>query len=422
MQLQLLMTGNEILSGDTLDTNSAFIAQELKSIGLEVTRVITVGDQVEQLINEITTISQQADLLIINGGLGPTVDDLTAEALARACGVTLDWHTAALEHVQTWCQHRNIKLNPQNKKQAFLPDGCDIIANKTGSAVGFKMELNQCQIYCTPGVPSELKYMLQDEIKPTISQLLGQKTNTKIIRLMVFGLGEANLQQLINQHFPSWPAEIELGFRASMPTIELKLTSRSQRGHELQPIWQNKLIDVLGHHFIECIQTTPRSLAEIVIEHLKEKNATLTTAESCTGGLIASQITRISGSSQVFEAGFVTYSNKVKASVIDVCEQALEKHGAVSETVVRQMAQGALTKANANYAIAVSGIAGPSGGSPEKPVGTVWVAWGSLDDLKSHCFFIKRERKTFQQYISAIALDLIRRDLIGSSETPAYIR
>ena len=422
MQVQLLMTGNEILSGDTIDTNAAFIAQQLKFLGLDVSRKITVGDNLGILVEEIKSISQQADILIINGGLGPTIDDLTAQALAKACDIELAWHKTALEHIENWCSSRNIKLNEQNKKQALLPSDCSVLANKTGSAVGFLVVLNNCQIFCTPGVPSELKYMVTDEILPLLKIQTGSSNKVEINRLQVFGLGEANLQQLISEKLADWPEEIELGFRASMPTIEVKLTSRSEAGHQLQALWQEKLASILGDHLIEKIDRTPRALSEVVIDLLKAHDARLTTAESCTGGLIASQITQISGSSQVFEAGFVTYSNEMKSSMINVSPDTLIEHGAVSEQVVKEMAAGALINSGADYVVAVSGVAGPTGGTPDKPVGTVWLAWGSQSNIKSHRFFIKRERKTFQQYVTAIALDLIRRELINSNENPAYVK
>jgi len=419
MNVQLLMTGNELMSGDIIDTNSAFIAQELMQIGIEIKRRVTIADDLQLLVDEINHNSQKADILIINGGLGPTVDDLTAQALAKACQKPLVENQEALEHLHSWCKYKGIKLTPQNKKQAWLPESADIIANKTGSAVGFELIHNNCQIFCTPGVPKELTHMLQEEIIPVITTKLPESLCIDVSRLLIFGIGESNLQKLIDEQLPNWSNEIELGFRAGMPTIELKLTTRSKKATKEKQYWLDQLKGLLGAHIIT---DKPISLSEHVVQLLQQSNKTLTTAESCTGGLIASAITQVSGASQVFEAGFVTYSNEMKSALIDVNEQTLITHGAVSEQVVREMAVGALNKSHADYVIAVTGIAGPLGGTKEKPVGTVWIAWGAKGNINTHCFNIKNNRLNFQHHVCTLGLDLIRRILLNCQETPNYLK
>ncbi|MEW6998307.1 CinA family nicotinamide mononucleotide deamidase-related protein [Colwelliaceae bacterium BS250] len=418
LNVQLLLTGNELMSGDIIDTNSVYIAQELKNLGIELDRKVTVGDNLELLKAELESISQQADIVIVNGGLGPTVDDMTAQALAEMSNKPLTLHPVALQQLQDWCLKRKYKLTEPNMKQAILPQGCGIVYNPLGSAPGFAITHNECLIICTPGVPVELKAMLSDSILANIAQKIPAKLQTVTQKLKVFGIGESGLQKMINESFPDWPASIELGFRAGMPLLEVKLTSRTSTSNELRSQWYQKLQQLLGQHIV-CIGEG--SMAEVVVAELNTQQKKITTAESCTGGMIASQITNVAGSSMVFEAGFVTYSNKMKSTLVNVSADTLALHGAVSEAVVREMVLGALAISAADYAVSVSGVAGPDGGSDDKPVGTVWLAWGDKNTIYSQQLHIPAGRIYFQKFVSTIALDLIRRLLKGYTDTPRYV-
>lgn len=419
--VQLLLTGNELMTGDIVDSNSAMIAQQFKTLGLDISRKVTIADNLSALVNEINHLAKQADILIINGGLGPTIDDLTAQALAKAIQVDLVEHSEALAHLTVWCKRRGAKLNAPNLKQALLPEGCTIIPNKDGSAVGFKVTHLACDIYCTPGVPRELKTMLAEQITSDIAKKLPKALIMDVTRLQIFGLGESMLQTMIDEQLPNWPQSIELGFRAGMPLLEVKLTITSQEGHSIKPEWYTKLVGVLGDHLIAEIENTPLSLAKHILLALADRKFKITTAESCTGGMIASLLTKEAGASSCFEAGFVTYSNEMKTKLLEVTEKSLDQYGAVSEEVVIEMAKGALQKSSADFVIAVSGIAGPDGGSIEKPVGTVWIAWGHKSNIKTVCLLIPLTRDYFQKYVANIGLDLIRRELISSTEIPHYI-
>jgi nicotinamide-nucleotide amidase len=409
------------MTGDIVDSNSAMIAQQLKELGLDVLRKVTIADNMVALTNEINVLAEQSDILIINGGLGPTIDDLTAQALAKAIKVELVEHSEALAHLTLWCKKRGTKLNKPNLKQTILPEGCTIVANKEGSAVGFKVTHLGCDIYCTPGVPKELKTMLGQEIIPDIAKKLPKALISDVTRLQVFGLGESTLQKIINEHLPNWPTNIDLGFRAGMPLLEVKLTTTSQEAHNIKPEWCTKLIEILGDHVIAKIENTPLPLAKHLLLKLTESNLKITTAESCTGGMIASLLTQEAGASNCFEAGFVTYSNHMKNKILNVDNELLDQYGAVSKEVVIAMAQGALEKSSADYVIAVSGIAGPGGGSIEKPVGTVWIAWGHKSNLKTVGLLLPLARSYFQKYIANIGLDLVRRELINSKQSANYI-
>lgn len=419
-QVNILLTGNELMNGDVIDTNSVMFAQQLNDIGLTIRKKVTIADDLLLLQAEIIQLSQTAEVLIINGGLGPTIDDLTSQALAQACGVDLHLNPDAHLHLQKWAKRRNAKLNKPNLKQAYLPLGCEIIANATGSAVGFSIKLGQCLIICTPGVPSELTHMLKDEIIPKLQQLFPIPTKHNLVRFQTFGLGESTLQALVNDNLPDWPNEIEIGFRAAMPVLEIKLSAQCPKGKAILPQWQNKLRDLLGDHILSTGKSHHITIADYLVPLLMKSQQRITLAESCTGGLIASQITAIPGASAVFEAGFVTYSNAMKSKMIDVPAATLINHGAVSKETVLAMAKGALAKSNADYVIAVSGIAGPDGGTKDKPVGSVWIAWGNQQALHAKYYCIPVARQYFQQIVAARSLDLIRRKLINSQESPHY--
>lgn len=416
MILNLLLTGNELMTGDTVDSNSAMIARYMATHGWKVRKKLTVGDDLDELIAALHWLSLDCDVLLVNGGLGPTVDDMTAQALANACGVALTENSIALQHLEQWCGRIGIAINAANRKQAILPEGCTIVANPTGSAVGFSMQLGGCRVICTPGVPRELDLMLAQEIMPILQREF-HDSGASVQRFTLFGVGESGLQQKISDAIPQWPADVELGFRVSFPQLELKLsTANAEARATIEKIWP-RLHAIIG----DCLLGEGGiTLPQLLVNLLSERGKRVTVAESCTGGLIAASITQIAGASAVFDAGFVTYSNAIKHALLQVDEQTLRDDGAVSERVVREMALGALKRSGADYAIAVSGIAGPDGGTTEKPVGTVWIAWGGADNLKAKCLHVRFKRVEFQKYVSWVGLDLIRRELLGIAAEPSY--
>ena len=416
MNLQLLLTGDELLSGDIVDTNSSWLASRLKEQGIAVSRKTTVGDDLDDLVQALNALSQQADVLIVNGGLGPTIDDMTAQALSLVSGQPLQMHPDALAHLESWSNVRSFELTEANLKQALLPADVNIVHNATGTAPGFSAVVNDCLIICTPGVPSELKRMFDDEIAPLLNTMTPGET-ASTTRLLVFGIGESDIQQMISDQLSDWPQQLTLGFRAQMTSLEVKVTGSDEA---LKAQWVERLHNLLGDNIIGPGDS---SVAGETVKLLQGKGLWLSTAESCTGGMISSQITANSGASEVFSHGFITYSNTAKHQMIGVDTDILENHGAVSEQTVRQMTQGALQYSASDLAVAVTGIAGPTGGSEEKPVGTVWIGWGSLDHIEAVKLVLPaRSRGFFQHMVATIALDLIRRRLIKSSETPKYLK
>jgi len=416
-QLQLLLTGNELMSGHTVDSNSAMIADWLNRRGIEVTRKVTIGDSFTGLVAELDLLSSACDVLIVNGGLGPTVDDLTAQAVAELIAEPLTEHPQALQHLEQWCEQRRVVLNAANRKQTQLPTSATIVPNPSGSAVGFSVEHQGCLIICTPGVPSELRLMMEDSVLETVAERFPGTDCLSTLRLQSFGLGESSLQQLLNSECPDWPKEVELGFRAGLPLLEVKLSTRQPHHSELQQQCYLRLQQLMGEFIIGPDDST---LATAVVEALAARGCQISCAESCTGGAIAAAITGVAGASAVFEAGFVTYSNSVKQQLVGVSDESLAADGAVSEAVAREMAEGAMARSGAQYAIAVTGIAGPGGGSDNKPVGTVWIAWGAAQTLRAHRFQLTGSRAHFQLMVTAISLDLMRRELLGIEGEPRY--
>ncbi|RBP49212.1 CinA family nicotinamide mononucleotide deamidase-related protein [Arenicella xantha] len=410
MKVSLLLTGNELMTGDTVDSNSAYIAQSLKDINLVPFIKTVVGDDLTLLVKSIQELSAVTDVLIVNGGLGPTVDDLTAQALSMAVGSPLARNAQAFEKLDEWAQRRGFVITESNLKQAELPAVCDIIDNPKGSAVGFRCEYNGCLIMCTPGVPSELKPMVENHLLPLIRAHGAITTVSDITRIRVFGITESGLQDTVNEVFPDWPPEVDLGFRVQMPVIEVKLATLSEDARVLNETWTKKFIDHFSDYVIGYDDVR---LSQALNAALMEKRLVLSTAESCTGGLIAAGITSEAGASSVFQAGYVTYSNAAKHRDLGVSLEALDEFGAVSEQVVTEMVAGALSRSGADIALAISGIAGPDGGSPDKPVGTVWMAWGEVGQIQARKFYFPTQRLAFQRTASAIAMDLVRRHVLG---------
>lgn len=406
------------MSGQTVDSNSAMIANVLGTKGYVIKRKVTIDDDLDDLCHEIEHMSSTSDVVIINGGLGPTIDDLTAQALSMVTKCKLVTSQTALLHLEGMVRSVGIKINDANLKQTILPDGVDVVPNPVGTAVGFSIQHNECLIICTPGVPSELRVMMTDQLMPMISAKFPNRSDVTTLRFQTFGIGESDLQQRVSNDYSDWPEEVELGFRAGMPLLEIKLIIQSSEHKAVQQQCYQRMKSLIGDYIVGEDSTT---LAESVYQLLLQRQKKVTTAESCTGGLIASSLTEVPGVSSVFEAGMVTYSNRIKQQFLSIDSQDFSD-GAVSEPVVIAMAKGAIAKSNADYAIAASGIAGPDGGSDEKPVGTVWIAWGTADAISTRELLIKRPRVAFQKMVTAISLDLLRRELLGIESQPRYFQ
>ena len=413
MQAEILSTGDEICQGTFIDTNSAHIAACLNDIGLRVARHQCVGDDIEALTAVFSEIGARADIAIITGGLGPTVDDLSAQAAARAAGVDLVLDRAAENSIKDYFAKFSRTMSPSDIKQAMLPLGAMPILNFWGTAPGFIITLGRCRCYFLPGVPREMEALLGAMVIPDILSFIGKTRNVFIKKeLSVFGLPEALVDAKLKGFGDRFPG-IKLGMVARFPVITVKMTAQgndpNHLAEELEKAaeWSARQLDDKVFSF------EGRSMEAEVARLLLKQKATLAVAESCTGGLVSHLLTNIAGSSDYFLFSGVTYANQAKQAVLGVSDENLRKFGAVSEQIVREMAEGARRISGAVYGLATSGIAGPSGGSPEKPVGTLCIAVSSQSGTVSRILQSPfKERLSNKQIFAICALDMLRKELL----------
>ena len=406
MRIEFISTGDEVLSGQIVDTNAAWISQHFFHQGRQFTRRHTIADDLDSLIDIITETSHRADVVIMNGGLGPTSDDLSAEAAAKAMGVPLSLSQEWYDHLVTKYAKSNRTLSESDEKQAWLPQGSDVVDNPVGTACGFSFQFNRARFYFTPGVPSEFKHMVTEQILPDIQQRFTPVTIPTLIKIKTFGISESVLNERLAAL--SLPQSITLGFRVDFPTVEVKLLSIVQA--DLAKARERVLAELGEFVLFEGDYSFAQYLQTIILE----KGQTLSLAESCTSGLIASELIAVAGSSGYLDSSHVTYSNESKSRLVNVDKMTIANHGAVSIEVAAEMAEGARLNAGVDFGIAVSGIAGPGGGSEEKPVGTVAFALASTTHTYSQLLFIPRwSRQGIRAVALYVALDMLRRELLG---------
>ena len=413
MIVETLSTGDEIVLGQVVDTNSAHIMAFLMEQGIPVSRHGAVGDDLEGLIVMFKEIANRADICLVTGGLGPTTDDLTAQAIAQAAGIHLELNADALSSMQSWFQKRGFTPTLSDNKQAMLPKGAMALPNGAGTAPGFSLFFGRCSFFFMPGVPHEMKQMLYSQVSPAILKAMGRHTRFHEARVLsVFGLGEASLSEHLkgfSSHFP----HIRLGFRAVFPTLEVKLHGEGASQAEVEIIMEKAAAWIEERIGLFIFSPEGLSLEETVGNLLKTRRETLALAESCTGGLLSHLLTNISGSSDYFLFSAVTYSNQAKMEILSVAQETIDQFGAVSCETVKEMADGVKLRSGATYGVAISGIAGPTGGSDEKPVGTVCIGVSGPDGTSA-----AQHRVTFQdrmmnkKIFAAIALETLRKQIL----------
>jgi len=414
----VLSTGNEVLLGDIVDTNSAFLCKELKNSGVTVIKTSAVRDDMAALVREIKSIASAVDICVMTGGLGPTSDDLTADALAEAAGVDVALDTAALDSMKIYFEKRRFDLTPANKKQAMLPSGAEFMENLNGTAPGFAMAVNNCRFFCMPGVSREMHQMFDLKVRPQLHEITGHAGEIQIIRLMVFGLAESRIGQALSGFSQQFP-EINLGFRIRFPMIEVKLSRLKEEG--AAPSTAPDSADALNQAKLWVMEKLGPSvfsdqgltLAQEVGRLLAARGETVSAAESCTGGLLAHLITDVPGASAYFLFSATTYANSAKESILQVSRQTLEARGAVDEATAREMAIGARRAGRSDWAVSTTGIAGPSGGTQAKPVGTVCIGVAGPSGAHAQRFMLDSgSRDRNKQRFAAMALEMLRRALV----------
>ena len=413
MNIEILITGDEIRTGAAIDTNSTHIARVLEENGFSVIRHSCVGDNMDQLVSILHEIGGRADAALVTGGLGPTSDDMTAQAAANSADVDLVLHLQALKRIEAYFQSRQRVMPESNKKQAMLPRGAEPILNTRGTAPGFILKIDGCVFFFMPGVPVEMQEMLSNAVLPRLETLRGSDTGFNITKtISTFGLPESVAAEKVAGISGISP-EITVGFRAKFPEIQIKLYGRGKNKETLdQNITEaaEAVFDKLG----DLVFSMDGSPMEAVVGRLlSERKATLAVAESCTGGLISHMLTNVPGSSNYFLFSAVTYSNAAKQKVLGVSSDIIERFGAVHEETAKEMAAGVRRIAGSDYGLATSGIAGPDGGTDEKPVGLVCIGIADRKSARGFRFFYPFNSRSRNKMVFAVkALDVLRRELL----------
>lgn len=397
VRVELINTGTEILLGSIVNTNAAWLGNRLFEAGFRVERQTVVPDG--YAINEAMRESAgRADIVIVSGGLGPTSDDVTREALCDVCGVDMHRDEHVAEGLKAYFQRRGLSVAECNFRQAMVPDGAAVLENPNGTAPGLVMPAGDRMpmFILLPGPPSELRPMVGRSVIPLLEGMIdGDIPRLRVFRLV--GIGESDLQDLVDTSLHQVEG-LEVAYCARIGEVDVRLVGNETALKQ----GEARLLTLAGAYVLRPLGAT---LEQAVVSHLAAQGLKAAAAESCTGGLIAKRITDVPGSSRVFEFGWVTYADRAKTEMLGVPAEMLERHGAVSQPVVTAMAEGALARSGADAAVAVSGVAGPDGGTPQKPVGTVWLAWAFRNgETVTEMMFYPRDRESFRQMVSQKAL------------------
>jgi nicotinamide-nucleotide amidase len=411
MRAILINTGTELLLGDVQDAHLAFIAREILSLGLRIDERRTVPDS-EVIRRTLNELLPHCEILFITGGLGPTTDDITREMVAESLGLELYQDPQLLTWLQQRLQARGIEWTSGIARQADVLPGARVLPNENGSASGFYLKANinpgipSPHLFILPGPPRELQPMFRKFAMPILQSILQVPLKVERRSYSIAGVGESLVEKAIGEKVLAIPG-IELGYCARPGEVEVRIIGQPEAIQTADAIIREEL-------GVSIFSDNDELLEEIVVTLLNQRKQTLATAESCTGGFVANKITNVSGASEVFLAGYVTYANAAKSDVLRVDPKLIDEHGAVSEAVARAMAEGARTRAASNYGLATTGIAGPTGGSDQKPIGTVYIALASGDsETIARKFVFPTDRETFKQLAAQAALDLLRLRLIN---------
>lgn len=401
MNAIIITIGDEILMGQILDTNAQYIARRLTEIGVEVVEELSIPDKREEIYETVDYAMQEADLILVTGGLGPTKDDVTKKVLAEYFGSRLVFNPQAMKWLEELLRNRNLPMNENNKSQAFLPDNCRILRNLKGTASGMWFEKGWKSLISMPGVPFEMEHLMDTYVIPDLKAKYPH-LQLEYRMLKVYDVPESQLAQ----HLETWENVLEDGLKlAYLPSpglVKLRITAKGEAVKHLEDTYESLKKMLEGMRYVEGEDVLEKQIGDM----LRRKGVTIATAESCTGGEIAHMITSVPGSSAYFKGSVVAYANEVKVNVLGVQATDLEREGAVSETVVLQMADGVKKLMHTDYAVSTSGVAGPDGGTPEKPVGTVWIGVATPDKTfaRKFVFSFTRERNMAKAAVKALEL------------------
>ncbi len=410
MKAEIICVGTEILMGNIVNTNAAYIAEGLAGLGISCFYQTVVGDNDSRLLELFKEASKRADIVILSGGLGPTEDDLTKETVARAMGRNLLLDDKAWKQIQKFFEKRNLKLTDNNKKQAYVPEGAKVMYNKNGTAPGIIAESEEVKAILLPGPPGELRPMWDEQVVPYLKSLSKEAFFTEMVKICGSGESfvETDLKDLIDaQSNPTIATYAKTG------EVHVRVTARAENEKEAHKLVK-PVVKEIKKRFGSKIFTTDESvtLEAAVMQLLNENRLTLGTAESLTGGMMTSRLINVPGASDVIKTGFITYSNKSKRKFLGVKRSTLDKYGAVSEQCAKEMAKGCAAASKADVSVSLTGIAGPDGGSDEKPVGLTYIGVSVLGKIKVKKYLFSGEREKIRESAAAAALTLLRQCLL----------
>lgn len=412
MKAEIITIGDELLIGQTIDTNSAWIGAELSMAGFDVQRKVSVHDRRPDILNVLTEVSGKSDVIIITGGLGPTSDDITKPALCEFFNTRLVMNNEVLSMVESMMRRRNFPMNENNRKQAEVPESCRVLTNAAGTAPGMWFEKDRTIFISLPGVPAEMKYIMTHHVMPALKK---QFTSQFIIHrnIMTYGAPEARLAEMLTGFEAGLPEFIRLAYLPSSGIIKLRLTGTGADQMIVEGSVEEQVKRLYSIIPDLIYGENEESLEMVIGKLLRDKKKTLCTSESCTGGNIAHMITSVPGSSDYFKGSVIAYANSIKTELLGIDEKVIEKHGAVSEAVVTLMAEAARRLLKTDFAVATSGIAGPDGGTEEKPVGTLWTAVASESGTIAEKHTLGTDRMTNIIRFTIVALNMLRKQIIN---------
>jgi nicotinamide-nucleotide amidase len=398
---EIICVGNEILIGDTLNTNTRYLSKSMTNLGIEVAYQVVVGDHEERLLDAIETARKRSDVIVFTGGLGPTYDDMTKETVAKALEMTMVLDEEALDGIRYFFEHRKRSMADSNRKQAYRPSGGRMLKNENGTAPGIYIKNEETHYILLPGPPRELMPMFEKEVTPILETLSSDVITSRIFQLS--GIGESDLAEIIG-HIMDVSDNPRIAPYAKLGSVNIRVTAITKTKEE-----GNKQIEAttaLLMPYLEsyCYSYDDKSLEEVVVQMIMEKNHSIAIAESCTGGLLSSRIINVPGISQVYKNGFVTYSNSSKETWLKVPHTLMLKEGAVSEAVAIAMAEGVAKVSDASIGVSITGVAGPEGGTPEKPVGMVCMGFTINGKSLGTTFHFNGDRKKIRDYSVQYAL------------------
>ena len=420
MKAEVLTIGDELMRGEILDSNKSFLSERLLSLEVETRWHTSVADDPTDMRDAFRCAAERSDVVLVSGGLGPTRDDLTIEVLAETFGRKLVLDEPSLAGIRAFFQKFGREMAPNNAKQAYFPEGAEVLPNPVGTAPGCLLEQVGTFFFCMPGVPRELKLMMDAQVLPRVAARRGGGGVVRARLLRTFGMGESNLDEMLRDVATD---EVTVGFRTAFPDNYVRLVARGDDEAEADERLARAYESVRERLGVLVYGEGEQTLEDAVGALLRRRGRTVAVAESCSGGLLAQRFTSVPGASDYFVGGVVAYANETKTALLGVPEDLLEEHGAVSEPVARAMAEAVRERLVADFGLSTTGISGPSGGSEAKPVGLVCVALAHAEGTEAGEFVFSFDRERHRQITSSVCLDWVRRTLLGVERTaPRYLR